>query len=108
MNRQDEYLIKLNDKAATAFSNATQMYRVYQLATQMTMPNYDSFFLPRGDVGNAKTVMNLKHLYTHVGVLSAKEFMSFALRYFQLTEKQKIQLKIKGSVGIICSENMSF
>jgi hypothetical protein len=100
MNRQDEYLIKLNDKAATAFSNATQMYRVYQLATQMTMPNYDSFFLPRGDVGNAKTVMNLKQLYTNVGVLSAKEFMSFALRYFQLTEKQKIQLKIKKSVGI--------
>ena len=100
MNRQDEYLIKLNDKAATAFSNATQMYRVYQLATQMTMPNYDSFFLPRGDVGNAKTVMNLKQLYTNVGVLSAKEFMSFALRYFQLTEKQKIQLKLKKSVGI--------
>jgi hypothetical protein len=100
MNRQDEYLIKLNDKAATAFSNATQMYRVYQLATQMTMPNYDSFFLPRGDVGNAKTVMNLKQLYTNVGVLSAKEFMSFALRYFQLTEKQKIQLKLKKSIGI--------
>jgi hypothetical protein len=100
MNRQDEYLIKLNDKAATAFSNATQMYRVYQLATQMTMPNYDSFFLPRGDVGNAKTVMNLKQLYTNVGVLSAKEFMSFALRYFQLTEKQKIQLKLKKSVGM--------
>ena len=100
MNRQDEYLIKLNDKAATAFSNATQMYRIYQLATQMTMPNYDSFFLPRGDVGNAKTVMNLKQLYTNVGVLSAKEFMSFALRYFQLTEKQKIQLKLKKSVGI--------
>lgn len=100
MNRQDEYLIKLNDKAATAFSNASQMWRVYQLATQMTMPNYDSFFLPRGDVGNAKTVMNLKQLYTNVGVLSAKEFMSFALRYFQLTEKQKIQLKIKSSTGI--------
>lgn len=100
MNRQDEYLIKLNDKAATAFSNATQMYRIYQLATQMTMPNYDSFFLPRGDIGNAKTVMNLKQLYTNVGVLSAKEFMSFALRYFQLTEKQKIQLKLKKSVGI--------
>lgn len=100
MNRQEEYLIKLNDKAATAFSNASQMWRVYQLATQMTMPNYDSFFLPRGDVGNAKTVMNLKQLYTNVGVLSAKEFMSFALRYFQLTEKQKIQLKIKKSVGV--------
>lgn len=100
MNRQDEYFSKLSDKAATAFSNATQMYSIYQLATMMTMPNYDSFFLPRGDVGNAKTVMNLKQLYTNVGVLSAKEFMSFALRYFQLTEKQKIQLKIKGSKNI--------
>lgn len=101
MNRiQDEFFTKLSNKATTAFSQATQMYSIYQLATMMTMPNYDSFFLPRGDVGNSKTVMNLKQLYTSVGVLSAKEFTSFALRYFQLTEKQKIQLKIKSSKGI--------
>lgn len=100
MNRKDEFFSKLSDKASTAFSNAAQMYSIYQLATQMTMPNYDSFFLPRGDVGNSKTVMNLKQLYTSVGVLSAKEFMSFSLRYFQLSEKQKIQFKIKSSKGI--------
>lgn len=105
MNRQDEYVSKLNDKASTAFSNATQMYSIYQLAARMTLPNQDSFFLPRGDVGNAKTVMNLKQLYTSVGVLSAKEFMSFALRYFQLTEKQKIILGIKAGKKIDTEQN---
>lgn len=105
MNRQDEYVSKLNDKASTAFSNATQMYSIYQLAARMTLPNQDSFFLPRGDVGNAKTVMNLKQLYTSVGVLSAKEFMSFALRYFQLTEKQKIILGIKAGKKIDIEQN---
>lgn len=105
MNRQDDFFNKLSDKAQTAFSNASQMYSVYQLAAMMTMPNQDSFFLPRGDVGNAKTVMNLKQLYTSVGVLSAKEFMSFALRYFQLNEKQKIILGIKPNKNISLDEN---
>ena len=105
MNRQDEYFSKLSDKAQTAFSTAAQMYSVYQLASMMTMPNQDSFFLPRGDVGNAKTVMNLKQLYTSVGVLSAKEFMSFALRYFQLNEKQKVIFGIKSSKNINLDEN---
>ncbi len=103
--REEEKFEKLTVKAAEAFSNATQMYRVYQLATQMTMPNQDSFFLPRGDKGNAKTIMNLRQLYTNVGVLSAKEFMSFALRYFQLNEKQKIQLNIKPSKNINLDDN---
>lgn len=106
MNKRDEERFqKLTVNAAEAFSNATQMYRVYQLATQMTMPNQDSFFLPRGDKGNAKTIMNLRQLYTNTGVLSAKEFMSFALRYFQLNEKQKIQLGIKPSKNINLDEN---
>lgn len=106
MNKRDEERFqKLTVGAAEAFSNATQMYRVYQLATQMTMPNQDSFFLPRGDKGNAKTIMNLRQLYTNTGVLSAKEFMSFALRYFQLNEKQKIQLGIKPSKNINLDEN---
>lgn len=106
MNKRDEERFqKLTVSAAEAFSNATQMYRVYQLATQMTMPNQDSFFLPRGDKGNAKTIMNLRQLYTNTGVLSAKEFMSFALRYFQLNEKQKIQLSIKPSKNINLDEN---
>lgn len=106
MNRQqDEFFTKLSDKAATAFSNATQMYSIYQLASRMTLPNQDSFFLPRGDVGNAKTVMNLKQLYTSVGVLSAKEFMSFALRYFQLNEKQKIIFCIKPNKNIDQEQN---
>ena len=106
MNKRDEERFqKLTVSAAEAFSNATQMYRVYQLATQMTMPNQDSFFLPRGDKGNAKTIMNLRQLYTNTGVLSAKEFMSFALRYFQLNEKQKIQLGIKPSKNINLDEN---
>lgn len=100
MNKNKEFFTKLSDKASTAFSTAAQMYSIYQLATMMTMPNHDSFFLPRGDVGNAKTVMNLKQLYTSVGVLSAKEFMSFALRYFQLNEKQKIIFNIKSSKNI--------
>ena len=98
--RNEEKFEKLTVKAAEAFTNATQMYRVYQLATQMTMPNQDSFFLPRGDKGNAKTIMNLRQLYTNTGVLPAKEFMSFALRYFQLNEKQKIQFGIKPNKNI--------
>ncbi|MFQ6704516.1 MAG: portal protein [Alphaproteobacteria bacterium] len=103
--RNEEKFEKLTVKASEAFTNATQMYRVYQLATQMTMPNQDSFFLPRGDRGNAKTIMNLRQLYTNTGVLSAKEFMSFALRYFQLNEKQKIQLGIKSSKNIDLDQN---
>ena len=105
MNRQDDFFSKLCDKATTAFSNASQMYSIYQLASMMTMPNQDSFFLPRGDVGNAKTVMNLKQLYTSVGVLSAKEFMSFALRYFQLNEKQKIIFGIKSNKNVNLDDN---
>ena len=106
MNKKNEKKFeKLTVKASEAFTNATQMYRVYQLATQMTMPNQDSFFLPRGDKGNAKTIMNLRQLYTNTGVLSAKEFMSFALRYFQLNEKQKIQLNIKSSKNIDLDQN---
>lgn len=98
MNRQD-FFTELSSKATDAFATATEMYSIYQLAAMMTIPNQDSFFIS-DDTGNSKTVMNLRQLYTNVGVLSAKEFMSFALRYFQLNEKQKIQFNIKSGLGI--------
>lgn len=104
MNRE-ELFDKINRKAQEAFGTATQMYSIYELATRMTMPNMDSFFTPKGDKGNSKSIMNLRQLYTNTGVLSAKEFMSFALRYFQLNEKQKIQLNIKSSKNIDVDKN---